>query len=90
MALQIPNNNTPIVCPDGTATRAMQLFMGGVAPSIMNFSVTRMPLGAFGNLATVSDADSGLAWGATVTNTGGGATKYLVWYNSSNWTVLGK
>jgi hypothetical protein len=68
----------------------MQLFMGSVAPAIQNFSVTRMPAATFGMLATVSDADSGLAWGATITNTGAGATKYLVWWNSAAWTVVGK
>lgn len=40
--------------------------------------------------AAVSDGDSGLAWGATVANTGSGATPYKVWYNGTNWTVVGK
>ena len=41
-----------------------------------------------GQIATVNDGTASLAWGATVT--GGGSTKYLVWYNGTNWTVVGK
>jgi len=41
-----------------------------------------------GQVAYVTDGTSGLSWGATVT--GGHSTIYLVWYNGSNWTVLGK
>lgn len=43
-----------------------------------------------GEVATVTDGDASLVWGATVVNSGSGATKYLVWYNGSNWTVVGK
>lgn len=43
---------------------------------------------ATGRQAVVSDGASGLAWGDTVT--GGGSTKYLVWYNGAHWTVMGK
>jgi hypothetical protein len=43
-----------------------------------------------GQVACVSDGTAALAWGATVTGGGGGTTKYLVWYNGSNWTVAGK
>ena len=45
---------------------------------------------ALGDIAIVTDGDSGLAWGATVVNSGSGATKYQVWYNGTNWTVVGK
>lgn len=90
MALTVPNNNTAIVCPDGTATRPMQLFMAGVAPAIVNFKVTNLPPGVRGYQATVTDADAALTWGQSVTNTGAGATSYLVWYNGSGWKVLGK
>jgi hypothetical protein len=41
-----------------------------------------------GQVASVNDGVASLAWGATVT--GGGSAKYLVWYNGTNWTVLGK
>ena len=45
---------------------------------------------AIGAMVVVTDGDSGLAWGATVINSGSGATKYMVWYNGTNWTVAGK
>ena len=45
---------------------------------------------ATGDVVYVTDADSGLAWGATAVNSGSGATSYLVWYNGTNWTVVGK
>ena len=45
---------------------------------------------ALGDTAVVTDGDSALAWGATVVNSGSGATKYQVWYNGTNWTVVGK
>jgi hypothetical protein len=41
-----------------------------------------------GQTAYVTDGTASLAWGATVT--GGATTKYLVWYNGANWTVVGK
>ena len=46
--------------------------------------------GTGGRYAYVTDGDASLAWGATVVNLGGGATKYLVWDNGSAWTVVGK
>ena len=42
-----------------------------------------------GMMARVTDGDSGLTFGNTVVNSGAGATSYLVWYNGSNWTVIG-
>lgn len=45
---------------------------------------------AVGDTAVATDGDSALAWGATVINSGSGATKYQVWYNGTNWTVVGK
>lgn len=48
-----------------------------------------LPLSPFpGQLSYVSDGAASLAWGATVT--GGGSTKYLVWFNGTDWTVIGK
>src|SRR5881397_3963482 len=41
-----------------------------------------------GQIAAVSDGLGGLTWGATVVT--GGSSKYLVWWNGSNWTVVGK
>lgn len=43
-----------------------------------------------GEVAYITDGDASLAWGATAINTGSGATKYLVWYNGTNWTIAGK
>jgi hypothetical protein len=42
-----------------------------------------------GMIARVTDGDSGLTFGNTVVNSGAGATPYLVWYNGTNWTVIG-
>jgi hypothetical protein len=42
-----------------------------------------------GDIARVTDGDSGLTFGNTVVNTGAGATPYLCWYNGTNWTVIG-
>ncbi len=41
-----------------------------------------------GQIAAVSDGLGGLTWGATVVT--GGSSKYLVWWNGSNWTIVGK
>lgn len=41
-----------------------------------------------GFLAYVTDGTSGLTWGQTVT--GGHSTTYLVWFNGTNYTVVGQ
>jgi hypothetical protein len=51
-------------------------------------AVSALPTGVLGRMAVVNDGAAALAWGATVT--GGGSTKYLVWFNGTNWTVAGK
>ena len=43
-----------------------------------------------GDMFNISDGTNGLAWGATATNTGTHTTHYLVRYNGTNWTVVGK
>ncbi len=56
-------------------------------------TVAALPTAAAANLgqrAYVTDGDASLAWGATVVNSGSGATKYLVWSNGAAWTVVGK
>lgn len=54
-----------------------------------SFTVSTLPASpTIGRIAVVTDGTAALAWGATVT--GGSTTKYLVWYNGSAWTVLGK
>jgi hypothetical protein len=52
------------------------------------YTVATLPAAVAGMVAYVTDGTAALAWGATVT--GGGSTKYLVWYNGTNWTVAGK
>lgn len=55
------------------------------------YTVATLPSPAtVGNMARVTDGDTGLLWGEIAKNTGGGATPYLVWYNGTNWTVVGK
>lgn len=55
-----------------------------------SFTISTLPGPVAGMVAYITDGDSGLAWGATAVNSGAGATKYLVWYNGTNWTVTGK
>jgi len=54
----------------------------------ISFTVATLPTGVLGKQAVVTDGTASLAWGATVT--GGGSTKYFVWYNGVAWTVMGK
>jgi hypothetical protein len=53
------------------------------------YTVAGLPAGTVGQVARVTDADAGLAWGATAINSGAGATAYLCWFNGVNWTVIG-
>ena len=60
---------------------------GGASASVV--TVSALPGSpATGQLAAVTDGAASLAWGATVT--GGGSTTYLVWWNGTNWSVIGK
>jgi len=59
---------------------------GAIKPG--TFTVATLPTPSEGMIAYVTDGTGGLAWGATVT--GGSTTRYLVWYNGTNWTVVGK
>ena len=56
-------------------------------PVVPHYVVASLPTGVTGAMAYVTDGTAGLTWGATVT--GGHSTKYLVWYNGTNWTVMG-
>jgi hypothetical protein len=57
--------------------------------STLSYTVATLPSSpSIGSMANVTDGTSGLAWGATVT--GGHSTPYLVWWNGTNWTVVGK
>lgn len=59
-------------------------------PQTLNgYTVATLPSApSIGMLAYVTDGTAALAWGATVT--GGSSTRYMVFYNGSNWTVAGK
>jgi hypothetical protein len=64
---------------------------GDKTAQIAALTVATLPAaGTGGRYAYVTDGDAALAWGATVINSGAGATKYLVWDNGTNWTVAGK
>jgi len=59
----------------------------GITPASSTFA--NLPTGAApGTEAFVTDGGVGLAWGAPVT--GGGTTPYLVAWNGTAWTVIGK
>lgn len=56
---------------------------------VTSYTVATLPASpTLGRLAAITDGTASLAWGATAT--GGASTKYLVWYNGSGWTILGK
>lgn len=89
------STNTTIGTPYALNVAAGVSNFGGPLVVAAAYTVATLPSTAptgkvTGAQATVTDGDASLAWGATVINSGGGATKYLVWYNGSNWTVLGK
>ena len=68
------------------ATLAAQILGGAV----LSYAVADLPAGAAGQFAQVTDGDAALAWGDIAVNSGAGATPYLVWYNGTDWTVVGK
>lgn len=97
----INNNSAAIVTAventlsrDGTSPNTMGANLDMNGYSILNqgstsYTVATLPTPlVLGRMAVVTDGTASLAWGATVT--GGASTKYLVWYNGSNWTVMGK
>lgn len=54
-----------------------------------SYTVATLPASPLtGQMAVVTDGVAGASWGNTPT--GGSSTHYLVWYNSSAWTVIGK
>lgn len=56
----------------------------------IGYAIVNLPAGSVGQMARVTDGDASLAWGDIPINSGGGATPYLVWFNGSNWTIVGK
>lgn len=91
------NRNGGILNLDGGAKgnsgQPGAVVIGGVnAGSVLQhtgLTIANLPTGVAGMVAYVTDGDAALAWGATAVNSGAGATKYLVWYNGTNWTVVG-
>lgn len=94
----INNNSDAIVTGFDSAlntagdTMAGNLNMNGnqiLNQGAVSYTVATLPASPIkGQQAVVTDGTSSLSWGSTVT--GGSSTTYLVWYNGSNWTVLGK
>ena len=78
-------SNTTVI---GNSSTTRTKVFGAIESS--GYTVATLPTPSIGMQTYVTDGDSGLAWGATVVNSGSGATKYLVWYNGTNWTVVGK
>lgn len=81
----------PLVVGVGNGTQGD--VSGILAATMINLTPTTVTglglAGTIGRHAVVTDGDPGLAWGATVVNSGGGTTPYSVWDNGTNWTVVG-
>lgn len=74
---------------NGSGSYADQVFAikaPGNLNLIRSFTVGNLPTGAVGDITRVTDA-SAPSVGSTVS--AGGAAAALVWYNGSNWTVIG-
>lgn len=75
------------VSDGSTGNAALKFGHGEVAEA---YTVATLPgTPAVGMIARVTDGNAALIFGNTVVNSGAGATPYLVWYNGSNWTVIG-
>ena len=61
---------------------------GASSLAVPGYTVAGLPPGTLGQIVRVTDGAASQGWGNTVV--GGGAINYAVWYNGSNWTVLGK
>lgn len=68
------------------ASGSLKLTKGKLQP----LTVSTLGTGVAGDFAYVTDGDSSLAWGATIVNSGSGATKYLVFFNGTNWVVAAR
>ena len=75
--------------PSGASGAGRWLRLTGSIHTAAAYTVAGLPATpATGMYAYVTDGQAALAWGATAL--GGGAAKYLVWWNSTAWTVVGK
>jgi hypothetical protein len=90
--LQLDNGSTAPATVFSVAGNGDASFVGTLSAAsakLAGVTVANLPASsAAGQIAYVTDGAASLAWGETVT--GGGSTKYLVWYNGANWTVAGK
>jgi hypothetical protein len=58
--------------------------------NLKGYTIGTLPASpSIGQMAYVTDAASGLSWGAAI-GAGGHGTTYLVWNGPSGWTVVGK
>lgn len=65
-----------------------QLFSGLLTNPVPTYTYATLPTGKVGMVVYISDATTN-TWGANIT-AGGGSDKVLAWFNSANWTVVGK
>jgi hypothetical protein len=87
-SLTVQNNGGTNAHTLSVAANAALNFGG---PAVLKgYTAAALPSGSAGMMAYVTDGDAALAWGATIVNSGAGATPYHVWHNGTNWTVVGK
>lgn len=91
-----------VACTNSGSGVAWSFFTVGSNPFLPNFiacsgvnqphiyTVAGLAAINVGECYNVSDGTNGLAWGATVTNTGTHTTHYKTRYNGSNFTVVGQ
>ena len=78
------------VMNDDTDTEVFGVEQSGVVQIGGERLIANLPSSPTAGMITrVTDGDSGLTFGNTVVNSGAGATPYLVWYNGTNWTIIG-
>jgi hypothetical protein len=77
--------NWDIVAYGGEAAGGLGGGVGGIAGG--PYRVANLPTGTIGQMVYVIDGVAGQSWAATIV--GGGTSRYLVWFNGANWTVVG-
>jgi hypothetical protein len=100
-AVNAINNNNAVIetafdntlSRDGSSPNQMEANIDMNGFQILNqgassYTVSTLPTPVKGKLAVITDGVANLPWGAVVV--GGQSTVYLVWYNGSAWTILGK
>ena len=76
-----------------TSTTTIEVYNAIYEPAITiapGYTIDTLPTPTGCMIVYITDGDLGLTWGATAINSGAGATPYLVWYNGTAWTVIGK